>query len=112
MVGAAELQTGAVTICTPPPGYVHARPCALPWCPGDSPAKTNQSREKGDSTKAKKSRPGKKRVEYSLYSKRVDEQEERDVNADDDDIQDDVSETPSCGQELFTDEDWYLTGFE
>ncbi|KAI7197854.1 hypothetical protein KC363_g11 [Hortaea werneckii] len=96
----------------PPPGYVHARPCALPWCPGDSPAKTNQSREKGDSTKAKKSRPGKKRVEYSLYSKRVDEQEERDVNADDDDIQDDVSETPSCGQELFTDEDWYLTGFD
>ncbi|RMX92399.1 hypothetical protein D0867_12223 [Hortaea werneckii] len=76
------------------------------------PAKTNQSKEKSASTKAKKGRPVKRRVEYSLYSKRVDEQEERDVDAEDDDDRDDVSEAPSCGQELFTGEDWYLKGFE
>lgn len=104
--------TDPPSMVQPPPGYVHARPCILPWCPGDSPAKTNQSKEKSDSTKAKKGRPVKRRVEYSLYSKRVDEQEQRDVDAEDDDDRDDVSEAPSCGQELFTGEDWYLKGFE
>jgi len=104
--------TDPPSMVQPPPGYVHAKPCILPWCPGDSPAKTNQSREKSDSTKAKKGRPGRKRVEYSLYSKRVGEQEQRDVTSQGDDDQDDVSEAPSCGQDLFTGEDWFLKGFE
>ncbi|RMX92483.1 hypothetical protein D0867_14575 [Hortaea werneckii] len=104
--------TDPPSMVQPPPGYVHTRLCILPWCPGDKPAKTNQLKEKSDSTKAKKGRPGKKRVKYSLYSKRVDEQEQRDFDAKDDDDQDDVSEAPSCGQELFTGEDWYLKGFE
>ncbi|GAB1730044.1 hypothetical protein NU195Hw_g5113t1 [Hortaea werneckii] len=104
--------TDPPSMVQPPPGYVHAKPCILPWCPGDSPAKTNRSKEKGDSTKAKKGRPGKKRVEYSLYSKRVDEQEQRDVTSQGEDDQDNVSEAPSCGQELFTGKDWYLKGFE
>ncbi|KAI7476097.1 hypothetical protein KC351_g9651 [Hortaea werneckii] len=102
--------TDPPSMVQPPPGYVHAKPCILPWCPGDSPAKTIQSNEKSESMKTKKGRPGKKRVEYSLYSKRVDEQEQLDFEGDDD--QSDVSEAPSCGQELFTGEDWYLKGFE
>lgn len=104
--------TNPSSMVQPPPGYVHAKPCILPWCPGDSPAKTDQPKEKSVRTKSKKGRPGKKRVEYSLYSERVDEQEQRDFEAKDEDDQDDVSEAPSCGQELFTGEDWYLKGFE
>jgi len=97
--------TDPPTMVQPPPGYTHAKPCTLQWCPGDARIGSKAGGKAVGSD-------GLKGLEHGEVSKRrkVRYAEGKDRDKGDDAVSE-CSDAPSYGQ-LEEREEWYLQGFD